>query len=122
LQTFSDLKHIDIFSQQDLTKTGRVSNKSTPNLPKNGNKLTEKGIRTARFVPDEMRSDKMYAKLSQNLNKNYQSSKENKPGSKIPPKMAGLFKNAKKSSKSCEKKNENEANRSRFNFSWTPKS
>ena len=50
-----------------------------------------------------MRSDKMYAKLSQNLNKNYQSSKENRPGSKIPPKMAGLFKNAKKSSKSCEK-------------------
>ena len=50
-----------------------------------------------------MRSDKMYAKLSQNLNKNYQNSKENRPGSKIPPKMAGLFKNAKKSSKSSEK-------------------
>ena len=26
----SKLKDIDIFSQQDLTKTGRVSNKSTP--------------------------------------------------------------------------------------------
>ena len=50
-----------------------------------------------------MRSDKMYAKLSQNLNKDYQSSKENRPGSKIPSKMAGLFKNAKKSSKSSEK-------------------
>lgn len=50
-----------------------------------------------------MRSDKMYAKLSQNLKENYKSSKENRPGSKIPPKMAGLFKNAKKSSKSCER-------------------
>ena len=57
-----------------------------------------------------MRSDKMYAKLSQNVNKNYQSSKENRPGSKIPPKMAGLFKNAKKSSKSCEKKLEPKQN------------
>merc|ERR1711934_146157 len=45
----------------------------------------------------------MYAKLSQNLKENYKSSKENRPGSKIPPKMAGLFKHAKKSSKSCEK-------------------
>jgi len=99
----SKLRDIDIFSQHDLTKTGRVSNKSTLNLPKNGNKSTEKGVRTARFVPDEMRSDKMYAKLSQNLKENYKSSKENRPGSKIPPKMAGLFKNAKKSSKSCER-------------------